>query len=177
MILFIITDSPANARGGGFWTMKHTLEDLAGDVCVPLRYDQLTRERVAALKPWAICHSGGSAIFSEYDILQHPLYRWLVTAYDAPQIGFCGGHQLIAALFGGTLAHMGRVKPGEADHNPGYHAGFFKEWGVYPAAPRLFGRRVLFFSAPSEQPISPVFPRPLPATRACRAAIDLPSCG
>lgn len=132
MILFVITDSQANARGGGFWAMKHTLEDLAGDVCVPMRYDQLTRERVAALKPWGICHSGGSAVFSEYDILQHPLYRWLVTAYDAPQIGFCGGHQLIAHLFGGTLTRMGKVRPGEADHNPGYHAGFFKEWGVYP---------------------------------------------
>ncbi len=132
MILFIITDNPANSRGGGFWVAKHTLEDLAGDLCVVVRYNQVTPELLAALKPWAICHSGGGAVYSEYDVLQHAPYRWLATEYDAPQIGFCGGHQILAHFFGSTLDHMGPVREDEPDLNPGYHAGLFKEWGVLP---------------------------------------------
>lgn len=132
MILFIITDSPANARGGGFWGTKHTLEDLAGDLCVVLRYNQLSRDLLERLRPWAICHSGGSAVYSEYDILQHPPYRWVVTEYDAPQIGFCGGHQLIAHQFGSTLDRMGPAREDEPDLSPGYHAGLYKEWGIFP---------------------------------------------
>jgi GMP synthase (glutamine-hydrolysing) len=27
---------------------------------------------------------------------------------------------------------MGRLRKGEADHNPLYHAGLYKEWGAYP---------------------------------------------
>ena len=132
MILFIITDSPANANGAGFYHTRLRLEQLAGDVCLELRYNQLSRELLNAVRPWAICHSGGGAIFSEYDILRHEPYRWVITEYDAPQIGFCGGHQLIALQFGATVDHIGPVRDDEVDANPGYHAGLFKEWGVYP---------------------------------------------
>ncbi len=132
MILYIITDSPANARGASFWTHKHVLEELADDACVVLRYNQLSRELLDRVGPWAICHSGGGAVFSEYDVLQHPEYRRVVTEHDAPQIGFCGGHQLIARHFGSTVSPMGPLREDEADHNPAYHAGLYKESGVYP---------------------------------------------
>jgi len=131
MILYIITDSPANARGTGFYSTKLVLEDLSGDVCLTVRYDQLSRELLADLHPWAICHSGGGAEFSEYDILQHPVYRWLVTEYDVPQIGFCGGHQLIALQFGAVVDHIGPLGADEPDPS-GYHPGMSKEWGMYP---------------------------------------------
>ena len=142
MILFVTTDSPANARGAGFWTHKHTLEDLAEDLCVVVRYNQLSRELLDQLRPWAVCHSGGGAVFSDYDILQSPEYRWLVTECDVPQIGFCGGHQLIARHFGSTVNPMGPLRDDEADHNPAYHTGFYKESGVYPV--RIVARDPLF---------------------------------
>jgi GMP synthase (glutamine-hydrolysing) len=49
-----------------------------------------------------------------------------------PQIGFCGGFQLIARLFGSTLGHIGTLREDDPDHSGTYHAGLFKEWGVYP---------------------------------------------
>ncbi len=131
MIIFIITDSPANAHSSGYYDTKRTLEELSGDVCLLVRYNQLSEELLARVQPWAICHSGGGAIFSEYDILQHPVYRRVITEYDVAQIGFCGGHQLMALHFGSTVDHIGPVGDDEPDAS-NYHPGMFKEWGIYP---------------------------------------------
>jgi GMP synthase-like glutamine amidotransferase len=132
MILFIIIDTYENAHKEVFWRNKFTLEVLSGDMCLPLHYSHITPELISKLSPWAICHSGASAEFSTYDVMQHAGYRWLVTDCDVPQIGFCGGHQLMAAILGSTLGHMRSLREGEADLQPQYHAGLFKEWGYYP---------------------------------------------
>jgi GMP synthase-like glutamine amidotransferase len=46
-----------------------------------------------------------------------------------PLIGFCGGHQMIAQAFGGKIAKMRPLRPGEPDPNPKYYPGRLKEWG------------------------------------------------
>ena len=142
MILYIVTDSDENARGAGFYRVKFTLEEYAKDPCAVLHYRQVTPELIAELRPWAICHSGCSTEFKEYDVLQCEPYHRVITDSGVAQIGFCGGHQIIAHVFGGALDYMRKVGPDEADHNPGYHAGQFKEWGVYPV--RIVARDPLF---------------------------------
>ena len=135
MIVYIITDKGDTARrGGGFQGHKVTLEDLSGDVCLVLHYTQVSLSLLSELRPWAVCHSGGGTEYKEYDILQHRDYQRVIREWDGAQIGFCGGHQIVAHAFGGALGHMGKVSRAEADHNPAYHAGFYKEWGVYPVA-------------------------------------------
>jgi len=86
-----------------------------------------TAIKLAQLKPWAICHSGGSASYDTYDVLQHEVYRSVVREYDAAQIGFCGGHQVAASFFGATLGHMRKLREKDPDHNPGYYTGYYKE--------------------------------------------------
>jgi GMP synthase-like glutamine amidotransferase len=132
MIIYVVTDSEKNARGAGFYNTKFVLEEMSGDICLVLRYNQITLGLLDELKPRAVCHSGCSACFEEYDVLQHAAYKEVVTKWQGPQIGFCGGHQIIAHMIGSTLGHMRALREDDADHNPGYHPGQFKEWGVYP---------------------------------------------
>jgi len=132
MIIYVVTDSEKNAKSGGFYTHKFILEEQSGTICLIVRYDQLTLKLLQKLKPLAVCHSGGGACYDEYDVLAHAAYREAVTKWDGPQIGFCGGHQILAHMFGSTLGPMRSLQGNDADHNPGYHPGHFKEWGVYP---------------------------------------------
>lgn len=82
-------------------------------------------------QPWAVCHSGSSTDYKAYDVLTAKEYRQAVRECPVPQIGFCGGHQIIARFFGSTLGPIRRLRPDEPDPC-GYHPGQFKEWGVYP---------------------------------------------
>lgn len=131
MILYIITDTKENARGAGFYHISLALEEAAEDQCLLLHYRHVTPDLVARLQPWAICHSGGSAFFDEYDVLQCEPYLQVIREYPVAQIGFCGGHQLIAHTFGSTLGHMRRLREDEPDPSS-YGGGWYKEWGVYP---------------------------------------------
>jgi GMP synthase (glutamine-hydrolysing) len=65
------------------------------------------------------------------DQLQAKLYEFL-RRNRTPLIGFCGGLQMIAEAFGGRIAPMRKLKPGETDTNPKYYPGQFKEWGFMP---------------------------------------------
>lgn len=142
MFVFVVTDSPENARSSGFYATKFTLEDLANDWCIMLGYGQIDLDLLAKLRPWAIVHSGGGASYDTYDVLERESYRRVITESDLAQIGLCGGHQIVATQFGGTLGHIRRVHEEEPDLSPGYHAGWYKEWGVYPV--RIVERDPLF---------------------------------
>jgi GMP synthase (glutamine-hydrolysing) len=142
MFVFVVTDSPENARRSGFYETKFTLEDLADDWCLMLGYAQVDPGLLAKLDPWAIVHSGGSASYDTYDVLEREAYRRVIVESQVAQIGLCGGHQIIAKQFGSSLGHMRRVHEDEPDLSPGYHAGWFKEWGVYPV--RIVARDPLF---------------------------------
>ena len=133
MILYVVTEPESKYRDSTGWMrVKYTLEDAARDVCLVVHYSQLSRRRIEELKPWAICHSGHGTAHSEYDVLTHRGYRWVTRSCAVPQIGFCGGHQVIAAHHGGELGSMRELQPGEPDLNPEYHPGLYKEWGVFP---------------------------------------------
>lgn len=142
MFMFVVTDSAENSRSPGFYTTKVALEDLADDCCIILRYDQIDLDLLAKLEPWAILHSGSSATYDTYDVLERESYRRVITQSQVAQLGLCGGHQIIAKQFGSTLGHMRRVQDEEPDLSPGYHAGWYKEWGVYPV--RIVERDPIF---------------------------------
>jgi GMP synthase-like glutamine amidotransferase len=132
MILYIVTDTYEKylSDPGWFWT-RNTLERIAGDACVVLHYKQVNLEMVEHLRPWAICHSGGSTDYANYDVLEELAYRQLVWEAKAAQIGFCGGHQILACFFGSQIGPMRRLRSDEPDPAP-YSPGFYKEWGIYP---------------------------------------------
>jgi GMP synthase-like glutamine amidotransferase len=133
MILYVVTETEQKYRASTGWMkVKQNLEVQARDFCLVVHYSQLNRRRIAALSPWAICHSGGATPHHDYDVLTHPGYRWVTRTCGIPQIGFCGGHQIIAAHYGGELGDMRPLRSGEPDLNPEYHPGLFKEWGVFP---------------------------------------------
>jgi GMP synthase (glutamine-hydrolysing) len=132
MILYIVTDAyDKYPKNSGWCHHRNTLEEAAGDACVVLHYKQATLENVRKIRPWAICHSGGGTDYKDYDVLTDKEYQKVVKESDVAQIGFCGGHQILAVFFGGKLGPMRRLRAGEPDLSS-YRPGYFKEWGVYP---------------------------------------------
>ncbi len=133
MIWYVVTDIEENYRGSStFHNHKLVFEKFAQDCCLVLHYKQVNRLLFDEHQPWAICHSGGSASYEDYDVLQTEEYHSCITRWDVPQIGFCGGHQIVATQFGSEIGPMRSLEPGEIDLNPGYSPGQYKEWGMYP---------------------------------------------
>jgi GMP synthase-like glutamine amidotransferase len=144
MIWFVVTDSAENYEQyiDKFGRHKLTLERIANDCCLLLHYKQVTPGLLKEARPWAICHSGGSAPYSTYDVMEDKPYGECILKWDIPQIGFCGGHQVLATHFGSTIGPMHPVQGGEPDHNPNYMPGIYKEWGIYPV--QIMRRDALF---------------------------------
>lgn len=132
MILYVVMESLAKYQAGNWHRQRLILEEMSGDLCLMVHYKQLSPGMLAKVKPWAIVYSGTSTPFGDYDVRQTVNYRKVVLSSDIPQLGICGGHQLAAEFFGCTLGIMRRIRTDEADHNPKYHPGQYKEWGVYP---------------------------------------------
>ncbi len=132
MILYIITDSEQVYRTGNWQKKRLALEETSGDFCLIVHYRQVSLKMLEQIKPWAICHSGASTPFEDYGIRQSRNYRQVALRTSIPQLGICGGHQLLAEFYGSKLGGMRAVEGDDADHNPNYHPGEYKEWGVYP---------------------------------------------
>ncbi len=132
MICYVVTETIEKYREMQSHELKLDLERLSGDRCLVMHFSEITREFIDEVRPWAICHSGGSTAHDEYDVLEREDYRWLIRESGVPQLGFCGGCQLIAEMFGGEVAPMRPLADGEPDLAPDYHQGSFKEWGVWP---------------------------------------------
>jgi GMP synthase-like glutamine amidotransferase len=134
MIWYIATDSTENYHRfiGSFGQHKLELERLSGDLCLMLHYTQVDAALLDRCRPWAICHSGGSAMYDTYDVLEHKVYGDCIARADIPQIGFCGGCQILAVRMGSTIGPLRPMRDGEPDLNPSYCPGQLKEWGIYP---------------------------------------------
>lgn len=61
-------------------------------------------------------------------VVDERFYR-LIRETKIPILGICGGCQLIGRAYGAKVERLRKLRPGEADPNPGYHPGWFKEWG------------------------------------------------
>lgn len=132
MIVFCVTETAEKYSQNNYVRHKLAMESAANDFCLLMHYKQMTSAALRDIKPWAIVHSGSGTPFEEYDVRETAAYRRVATQVPIAQLGICGGHQLLAEFFGGTVAPMRRLGPDDADHNPKYHVGEFKEWGMYP---------------------------------------------
>ena len=127
MILLIVTDTFDKYREMEKYILaRHNLEFIARDYCTIVHYSQVTQPLLSELKPWAICHSGGTSS----DAVDCEEYRRCVTGHPAAQIGFCAGHQVSAAIFGSQVGPMRSLRPGEPDPAPDWFPGEYKERGV-----------------------------------------------
>jgi GMP synthase (glutamine-hydrolysing) len=142
VILYIVTETEAKYREGNYMRKQLVLEEAAGDFCLVTHYRQASLSALRRLRPWAVCHSGAGTPYEDFDILRHRDYRAVATRARVPQLGICGGHQLLAVFFGSRVAVMRKVGPEDPDLNSKYHPGEFKEWGVYPVT--LLRRDPLF---------------------------------
>ena len=129
MIWYIVTDDAEQYRQPHFHRIKILLEERADDCCLAVHYRYISRKLLSEARPWAICHSGGSALYDDYDVLQHEGYADCIQNWDIPQIGFCGGHQIISTKFGSRIGWMRRLTDDEPDQE-GYRPRQFKEWGI-----------------------------------------------
>ncbi len=132
MILYVIMETAEKYLAGNWHRQRLTLEEASGDYCLMIHYKQLNLKMLSLLAPRAIVYSGTSTPFEDYDVRQNRHYRQVVMTSPIPQLGICGGHQLAAEFFGCTLGIMHPIHGAEADHNPKYYPGEYKEWGVYP---------------------------------------------
>ena len=75
-------------------------------------------------------------------MLQTRPYKDTIMGTGIPQLGICGGHQIIAHFCGSRLGPLRKLRGPEPDLNPEYNPGFFKEKGVF--AVRILVRDPLF---------------------------------
>jgi GMP synthase-like glutamine amidotransferase len=108
--------------------IRTRVPELSGLRCVIVHYTQITVEDLPKTNFKALLIDRLDKGINK-DYLEQ-FYR-LVRETRLPAIGFCGGHQLIAQAFGGTIGYMRKLRPGEEDLRPSYQPGQFKEWGWY----------------------------------------------
>lgn len=114
--------------------VKLKLEALSGQPCLVRRYCDTSLEELRGFGIRALVISGNATEFSEYgDCAFDELHR-IVRAAEWPIIGFCGGHQQIAAAHGAEVGPMRRLRPGEADVTDLSAPGYLKKWGFMPVS-------------------------------------------
>jgi GMP synthase (glutamine-hydrolysing) len=119
--------------------VKRIVGQQTGLSCAVIHYSQLSGESLDRTRIKAVF-----VTMMDKSISSNHTARLLaaIRATHLPTFGFCGGHQLIAQAFGGTVAKMRPLAPGEEDPNPARYAGWFKEWAFLPV--RIVRRDPLF---------------------------------
>ncbi len=131
MILYVVTETYKEYRKRRQWSRHRKIfEAAAKDACLVLHYRQISPAVISRIRPWAICHSGTSTDYEEYDVMKNKAYRETVRNCTVPQLGICGGLQLLAVFFGAKVAPMRRLKPNEPESQG--KPGYFNEIGFYP---------------------------------------------
>ena len=104
----------------------------AGVRAESIHYWEITTELAAEKNVLAICISGNTTDWWEYDFDKFLPLSEILHAGKIPVIAFCGGHQLLAILFGGSCDAIRKFEQGEEDPDPGWATGYFKEVGYLP---------------------------------------------
>lgn len=107
-------------------------EDLAGDICLMLHYTDFNQTLIHRYLPWAIVYSGRGSAYDVDAVLETPTLRDAILNTNVPQLGICGGHQIIASYYGSRIDAIRKLRDNEPDTHPDNSPGYFKEMGVYP---------------------------------------------
>jgi len=121
------------------------VQKLAGVRCLHLHFTEVTGNDLERPNVKAILIGGRSRTLKPD---RDPEFFGLIRNTPIPMIGFCGGMQLIGKAFSAKTTAIRKLREGEADPNPKYHPGLFKEWGFLPV--RILRRDPLFESLPDE---------------------------
>lgn len=138
-----LADKPVEEYAG--FKLRHRVEAHSGLRCVVVHFTEVRGEDLDRDNVKAILITGRSKVVSrELDAQFYPLLRQT----QIPLFGFCGGLQLIGQAHGAELGPLRKLREGEADPNPSYHPGGFKEWGFLPV--QIVHRDPLFEGLPDE---------------------------
>ncbi|NLS94801.1 MAG: C26 family cysteine hydrolase domain-containing family [Planctomycetaceae bacterium] len=124
---------------------RSRVEALAGLPCLHLHFTEVTGADLDRPNVKAILISGRSKTVPGRD----SEFFSLIRNTKIPMIGFCGGMQLIGKAYSAEVSQIRQLREGEADPNPNYHPGLFKEWGFLPVRITT-DRDPLFDSLPDE---------------------------
>jgi len=109
--------------------LRARLKTLSGLDCLVVHQSEICAAELDRPLVKAILFGGRSKMASRTkDEEFYPLIR----NTQIPLIGLCGGCQLIGSAFGVKTVALRKLRAGEADPNPKYHPGQFKEWGFLP---------------------------------------------
>jgi GMP synthase (glutamine-hydrolysing) len=112
-------------------TRTRVLADIAQMPAESILYPDVTPQRLKEKNVVAIALSGNTADWAQYDMRTFDILKQIVTGGSLPVIGLCGGHQLLAYMYGGDCGPIRKLKPGEPDPTA-WAPGWFKEVGYQP---------------------------------------------
>lgn len=99
--------------------------------CEPILYQEVNWGLVEENNIQAICISGNTTDWEDYDFTTfEPLFE-IVKSGKIPVIGFCGGHQLIGLMYEAECGPLRKLRPGEEDPAE-WAPGWYKEVGYKP---------------------------------------------
>ncbi len=138
-----LADKPVEEYSGA--KLRDRMQQLSGVRCVVVHFTEVQGQDLEHPHIKAILITGRSRVVSrELDAQFYPLIR--ETAI--PLFGFCGGMQMISQAYSSAVVPMRSLREGEADPNPNYHPGRYKEWGFLPV--QIVQRDPLFEGLPDE---------------------------
>jgi GMP synthase-like glutamine amidotransferase len=113
---------------------KYRFEQLSGDLCLVMRYQNANPAVLRQLDVRAVLVSGAATDFEHYSAESLAGLYAIYREATCPVLGLCAGHQLLAQAYGGPLAAMGPLPPGAPDPYAGseHPAGQKQERGYMP---------------------------------------------
>jgi len=109
------------------------LGDIAQMPAESIMYPDVTPELMRQKNVVAIALSGSTSDWVQYDFSSFATLTQIVTSGSVPVLGLCGGHQLLAYMYGGQCGPLRKLKPGEPDPAD-WAPGWFKEVGYSPVS-------------------------------------------